>query len=65
MSCIAVEARGRYVKMRLDDIAPGQVLVASPDGAVSHRELFEEATLLRAGATFQRVTRHHELTPPV
>jgi aspartyl-tRNA(Asn)/glutamyl-tRNA(Gln) amidotransferase subunit A len=25
---------------------------------------FDEATLLRCGAAFQRVTRHHELTPP-
>jgi hypothetical protein len=39
----------RVVLARLDDLAPGQVLVASPDGAVSHRELFEEATLLYFG----------------
>jgi aspartyl-tRNA(Asn)/glutamyl-tRNA(Gln) amidotransferase subunit A len=26
---------------------------------------FDEATLLRAGAAYQRVTRHHELAPPV
>ena len=34
---------------RLDQLPNGQVLVASPDGAVSHRELFEEATLLHFG----------------
>ena len=39
----------RTVLTRLDDLVPGQVLVASPDGAVSHRELFEEATLLHVG----------------
>jgi nucleoside-diphosphate-sugar epimerase len=35
---------------RLDGIEPGAVLQASPDGAVSHRQLFEEATLLHFGA---------------
>jgi nucleoside-diphosphate-sugar epimerase len=39
----------RSVLARLDEIPSGQVLVASPDGAVSHRELFEEATLLYFG----------------
>jgi nucleoside-diphosphate-sugar epimerase len=39
----------RRVLARLPALAPGQVLVASPDGAVSHRELFEEATLLNFG----------------
>jgi nucleoside-diphosphate-sugar epimerase len=39
----------RAVLDRVDRLAPGQVLVASPDGAVSHRELFEEATLLYFG----------------
>jgi nucleoside-diphosphate-sugar epimerase len=34
---------------RSEGLAPGQVLVASPDRAVSHRELFEEATLLFFG----------------
>ncbi len=29
---------------RLDDLAPGEVVQASPDGATSHRELFEAAT---------------------
>jgi hypothetical protein len=40
----------RAVLARLDRLAPGQVVVASPDGAVSHRELYEEATLLHSGA---------------
>ncbi len=31
------------VLQRADDLAPGEVLLASPDGAVSHRELFEAA----------------------
>jgi nucleoside-diphosphate-sugar epimerase len=39
----------RAVLARVDSLVPGQVLVASPDGAVSHRELFEEATLLHFG----------------
>jgi nucleoside-diphosphate-sugar epimerase len=39
----------RSVLARLDLLPPGQVLVASPDGAVSHLELFEEATLLYFG----------------
>ncbi len=29
--------------------APGEVLIASPDGAVSHRDLFEASTLLNSG----------------
>lgn len=32
------------------DLEPGEVLVASPDGCTSHRELFEEATRDREGA---------------
>jgi nucleoside-diphosphate-sugar epimerase len=39
----------RRVLERVDPLDSGQVLVASPDGAVSHRELFEEATLLYHG----------------
>lgn len=34
---------------RLDELPPGTVLQASPDGAVSHRQLFDEATLLERG----------------
>ena len=34
---------------RLDDVPPGQVLQASPDGAVSHQQLYDEATLLHFG----------------
>jgi nucleoside-diphosphate-sugar epimerase len=33
----------------LDDVAPGQVLQASPDGAVSHQQLYDETTLLHFG----------------
>lgn len=29
---------------RRDDLAPGEVVIASPDGCVSHRQLFEAAT---------------------
>jgi hypothetical protein len=39
----------RTVLERQGALPAGQVLVASPDGAVSHRELFEEATLLHFG----------------
>jgi nucleoside-diphosphate-sugar epimerase len=39
----------RRVLERLEALPSGQVLVASPDGAVSHRELFGEATLLYFG----------------
>jgi nucleoside-diphosphate-sugar epimerase len=35
---------------RGDTLAPGEVLVASPDGAVTHRELFEVATAFYYGA---------------
>ena len=35
---------------RLDEIRPGAVLQASPDGCVSHQQLFDEATLLHFGA---------------
>jgi len=41
---------------RLDDIPPGQVLQASPDGAVSHQQLFDEATLVHFGN--RRRARH-------
>lgn len=34
---------------RLSDLPPGQVLQASPDGAVSHQQLFDEATLVHFG----------------
>jgi nucleoside-diphosphate-sugar epimerase len=35
---------------RLDDVEPGAVLQASPDGCVSHRQLFDAATLLHFAA---------------
>jgi nucleoside-diphosphate-sugar epimerase len=35
---------------RLDDLKPCEVLIASPDQAVSHRELYEAATLAFTGA---------------
>jgi len=38
------------VLSRLDDLRPSEVLLASPDGAVSHKELFEAATLAFYGA---------------
>jgi nucleoside-diphosphate-sugar epimerase len=34
---------------RLDQVPPGELLIASPDGSVSHRELHETATLLWFG----------------
>jgi nucleoside-diphosphate-sugar epimerase len=34
---------------RLDGVPPGQVLQASPDGAVSHQQLYDEATLVHFG----------------
>jgi nucleoside-diphosphate-sugar epimerase len=34
---------------RLDEVPPGQVLQASPDGAVSHQQLYDEATLVHFG----------------
>jgi nucleoside-diphosphate-sugar epimerase len=34
---------------RLSELPPGQVLQASPDGAVSHQQLFDEATLVHFG----------------
>jgi aspartyl-tRNA(Asn)/glutamyl-tRNA(Gln) amidotransferase subunit A len=35
-----------------------------PVGLQLTARAFDEATLLRAGAVYQRVTRHHELAPP-
>ncbi len=34
---------------RIDEFGPEEVLIASPDGAVSHKQLFEAATLLFHG----------------
>ena len=34
---------------RCDELAPGEILCASPDGSVNHRELFEAATLYFRG----------------
>ena len=34
---------------RVDEVPPGQVLQASPDGAVSHHQLYDEATLIHFG----------------
>ena len=34
---------------RPDDVPPGRVLQASPDGAVSHQQLYDEATLVHFG----------------
>lgn len=39
----------KSVLQKADEFGPEQVVVASPDGAVSHRELFEAATLLFHG----------------
>jgi nucleoside-diphosphate-sugar epimerase len=38
------------VLARLDDLKPCEVLLASPDGAVSHRELYEAGTVAFYGA---------------
>jgi nucleoside-diphosphate-sugar epimerase len=54
----------RAVLDRVDRLAPGQVLVASPDGAVSHRELFEEATLLYFGERRRPVLMPRPLCGP-
>lgn len=45
------DATGFLIQLfsRLDQVAANEVLIASPDGAVSHRELFEAATLLYFG----------------
>ena len=43
-----------------DALAPGEVLVASPEGAVSHRDLFEAATAFHDGST-----RRPRLVPKV
>jgi nucleoside-diphosphate-sugar epimerase len=36
---------------RIDDIEPGEVFIASPDGAVTHQQLFDAATLAFYGQT--------------
>jgi hypothetical protein len=38
-----------HLLARLDQVGAGETVIASPDGAVSHRELFEAATLLYHG----------------
>jgi len=35
----------RRVLHRLDDLLPREILIASPDGAITHRQLYEEATM--------------------
>ncbi len=39
-----VAALRLVLEKRPDELAPGEVLIASPDGSTSHLELFEEAT---------------------
>jgi nucleoside-diphosphate-sugar epimerase len=46
------------VLARLDELKPCEVLIASPDGAVSHRELYEAGTLAFYG------TRHKPILMP-
>jgi nucleoside-diphosphate-sugar epimerase len=41
------------VLARIDDLRPTEVLLASPDGAVSHQELFEAGTMAYYGARRQ------------
>jgi nucleoside-diphosphate-sugar epimerase len=48
----------RRVLDRFDQLLPGEVLIASPDGAVSHRQLHEAATLACFGH------RHRPLLVP-
>jgi len=45
----------RRVLDRQASLAPGAVLIASPDGAVTHRELYEVATLNQFGARHRPV----------
>lgn len=41
--------------VRLDEFKPCEVLIASPDGAVSHRELFEACTTAYYGSRLQPI----------
>jgi nucleoside-diphosphate-sugar epimerase len=49
---------------RLDELRQREVLVASPDGAVSHRQLFEAATLAYFGARSEPVLLPRALCGP-
>jgi len=49
---------------RLEELPPGAVLQASPDGCASHRQLFDEATLLGAGRRAQPLLMPRALCAP-
>jgi nucleoside-diphosphate-sugar epimerase len=52
------------VLARLDQLKPCEVLIASPDGAVSHRELHEASTLTFYGARQQPIFMPRALCGP-
>jgi hypothetical protein len=49
---------------RFEDLAPGAVLQASPDGCVSHQQLFDEATLLGRGRRARAIHMPRSLCGP-
>jgi nucleoside-diphosphate-sugar epimerase len=52
------------VLSRVDQFRPSEVLIASPDGAVSHRELFEASTMAFYGARRKPVFMPRPLCGP-
>ncbi|MFN7987037.1 MAG: NAD(P)-dependent oxidoreductase [Thermoanaerobaculia bacterium] len=59
-----VAALRLVLEKRPGDLAPGEVLIASPDGSTSHRELFAEATRHFDGAERQPVLMPRPLCGP-
>ena len=52
------------VLSRLEELRPCEVLIASPDGAVSHRQLFEATTMAYYGARRKPVSMPRALCGP-
>jgi nucleoside-diphosphate-sugar epimerase len=52
------------VLARLDDLKPCEVLIASPDGAVSHRDLYEASTMAFHGARHKPMLMPRALCRP-
>ena len=59
-----VDLLGRVLERAPESLEPGEVLIASPDGSTSHRELFEAATLHYFGSRRKPVLMPKPLCGP-